>query len=112
MYRNIVTNSIQQTSPNLVRGGILADDMGLGKTLQIIALIISNPDGSPLLPNPKPPSSRYSSATLIVCPLSVIGNWTKQLGVRHVTLLKYYIYIGSYSRRYLVMECVPWDESS
>ncbi|GAA3046500.1 DEAD/DEAH box helicase [Gordonia defluvii] len=49
-------------------GGVLADDMGLGKTVQIIALLchertVDHP------PNP----------TLIVCPMSLVGNWAREL---------------------------------
>ncbi|MCL7463238.1 DEAD/DEAH box helicase [Pseudomonas sp. NW5] len=47
-------------------GLILADEMGLGKTLQIIAL---------LLIDPPPPSS----PALIICPASLIANWSREL---------------------------------
>ena len=49
-------------------GGVLADDMGLGKTVQIIALLAhrraAEPDGPP---------------SLVVSPMSVIGNWQREL---------------------------------
>ena len=41
--------------------GILADDMGLGKTLQIIAVLLDRPAGSP--------------PSLVVCPASLVYNW-------------------------------------
>lgn len=45
-------------------GGCLADDMGLGKTIQILVrLVDERTDGT----SPGP--------TLVVCPLSVVGNW-------------------------------------
>ena len=44
-------------------GGILADDMGLGKTLEMIALILREPQ---------------SGSTLIVAPKGVLSNWEKQ----------------------------------
>ncbi|GAA3244143.1 SNF2-related protein [Dactylosporangium siamense] len=49
-------------------GALLADDMGLGKTVQVLAL-------EALLRDRKrrPP-------TLIVCPLSVLGNWRREIG--------------------------------
>ena len=47
-------------------GGILADDMGLGKTLQVIALLLSQPENS--------------APSLIVCPTSLIYNWEHEFG--------------------------------
>ncbi|PIA14927.1 hypothetical protein COEREDRAFT_21076, partial [Coemansia reversa NRRL 1564] len=60
-------------------GGILADDMGLGKTLAVLALVLKLP--------PRRFSEnyrgRYAGGTLIVCPLSTMGNWEEQV-VTHV----------------------------
>ncbi|MCB9870277.1 MAG: hypothetical protein H6836_01115 [Planctomycetes bacterium] len=52
-------------------GACLADDMGLGKTVQAIVLILdwlkrSRDEGRPHLP------------VLIVCPVSVLGNWRRE----------------------------------
>ncbi len=48
-------------------GGCLADDMGLGKTVQLLALEAvyrsQNPDAKP---------------TLLVCPMSLVGNWQRE----------------------------------
>ncbi|MEV0611356.1 DEAD/DEAH box helicase [Polymorphospora rubra] len=45
-------------------GGILADDMGLGKTVQLLALLAGDgPDAGP---------------TLLVCPMSLVGNWERE----------------------------------
>ena len=41
-------------------GACLADDMGLGKTIQVIALLLQGRNDGP---------------TLVVCPMSVVGNW-------------------------------------
>lgn len=49
-----------------VGGLILADEMGLGKTLQIIALLSMSP----------PPCN---APALIVCPTSLITNWTREI---------------------------------
>jgi SNF2 family DNA or RNA helicase len=49
-------------------GACLADDMGLGKTVQMIALLLRIHDGK---------SSQGPS--LIVCPMSVVGNWYMEL---------------------------------
>lgn len=45
-------------------GGCLADDMGLGKTIQVLARLVAERTngGSP-------------GPTMVVCPLSVVGNW-------------------------------------
>mgnify|MGYP003938820827 CR=1 FL=1 len=46
-------------------GGVLADDMGLGKTVQFIALhLLRREAGGP---------------TLVVCPVSVIANWQREV---------------------------------
>ncbi|MFC9790153.1 DEAD/DEAH box helicase [Rhodococcus sp. NPDC127528] len=49
-------------------GAVLADDMGLGKTIQLLALLAhERADGRP---GPGP--------TLLVCPMSVVGNWQRE----------------------------------
>jgi superfamily II DNA or RNA helicase len=53
-----------QTLAELGLGGVLADDMGLGKTLQSIALLADRPGDRP---------------HLVVCPVSVVGNWEREL---------------------------------
>ena len=50
-------------------GACLADDMGLGKTIQLIALLQYERN------NPK----RKIHPTLLVCPMSVMGNWSREL---------------------------------
>ncbi|SFS92247.1 DEAD/DEAH box helicase [Saccharopolyspora flava] len=47
-------------------GGCLADDMGLGKTVQLLAL-----EALTRAEEPRPP-------TLLVCPMSVVGNWQRE----------------------------------
>ena len=53
-----------QTLADMGLGGVLADDMGLGKTLQSIALLASRSGDRP---------------HLVVCPVSVVGNWEREL---------------------------------
>ncbi|MBI4336483.1 MAG: DEAD/DEAH box helicase [Chloroflexi bacterium] len=52
-------------------GACLADDMGLGKTIQLIALLLHERAGRGKKPGPSP--------TLLVCPMSVVGNWQKEV---------------------------------
>ena len=65
IYTNIATSFSVTKAPQLASGGILADDMGLGKTLQTISLVVSDPHKS-------------KEPTLILCPLSVMSNWSGQ----------------------------------
>ncbi|MBU4195071.1 MAG: DEAD/DEAH box helicase [Actinobacteria bacterium] len=50
-------------------GGCLADDMGLGKTIQLIALLLHERRGEGKKPGP----------TLLVCPMSVVENWRREV---------------------------------
>ncbi|MGH7765247.1 MAG: DEAD/DEAH box helicase, partial [Candidatus Dormibacteraceae bacterium] len=43
-------------------GACLADDMGLGKTVQLLALV----------------QAEHGGPTLLVCPMSVVGNWQRE----------------------------------
>lgn len=74
MFMNIATNHSQMDVPTLASGGILADDMGLGKTLQMISLIAADP------PDPFQ-TAAWSSATLIITPVSVMSNWEGQVSM-------------------------------
>ncbi|MDR1078593.1 MAG: DEAD/DEAH box helicase, partial [Propionibacteriaceae bacterium] len=49
-------------------GACLADDMGLGKTIQLLALEACD----------RPPGHDGLDPTLIVCPMSLIGNWLRE----------------------------------
>ena len=49
-------------------GACLADDMGLGKTIQLIALLLREREDA------KPPGP-----TLLVVPMSLVGNWQREL---------------------------------
>jgi superfamily II DNA or RNA helicase len=64
-------------------GACLADDMGLGKTVQVIAyLTIRKNEG------------RKQKSTLLVCPMSIIGNWMRELH-RFAPSLKVYVHHGA-----------------
>jgi non-specific serine/threonine protein kinase len=49
-------------------GAVLADDMGLGKTVQLLALIAHDLETSEQPVGP----------TLLVCPMSLVGNWQRE----------------------------------
>ena len=51
-------------------GACLADDMGLGKTIQFITLMLRERSRS---------SRTRQNPTLIICPMSVVGNWKKEI---------------------------------
>ncbi|MDH3674735.1 MAG: DEAD/DEAH box helicase, partial [Anaerolineae bacterium] len=50
-------------------GACLADDMGLGKTIQTIAMILREKEDRGRLPGP----------VLLICPTSVVANWSKEV---------------------------------
>lgn len=65
---------------------ILCDEMGLGKSIQTISLILLAPPTGLEYKAPainseaaKLPSGPTKRCTLIVCPVSVLSNWTEQI---------------------------------
>ncbi|HEY2551838.1 MAG TPA: DEAD/DEAH box helicase [Streptosporangiaceae bacterium] len=50
-------------------GGVLADSMGLGKTIQLLALLAYER---------QPGDGRAPAPTLLVCPMSLVGNWEQE----------------------------------
>ena len=54
-------------------GACLADDMGLGKTVQLLALLLTERERR------ERPRKRVAP-TLLVCPMSVVGNWEREAG--------------------------------
>ncbi len=55
---------------SLALGACLADDMGLGKTAQLLALLVAERESTAERPHLAP--------TLIVCPMSLVGNWQRE----------------------------------
>ncbi|MCE0534653.1 DEAD/DEAH box helicase [Kineosporia rhizophila] len=53
-------------------GAVLADDMGLGKTVQLLALIASDQE------KPQGTDDLVPAPTLLVCPMSLVGNWQRE----------------------------------
>ena len=62
-------------------GGVLADDMGLGKTVQLLALMCGE------LP-------REAGPTLLVCPMSLVGNWQRE-AARFAPGLRVHVHHGA-----------------
>ncbi|MCX6689572.1 MAG: DEAD/DEAH box helicase [Methanoregula sp.] len=64
-------------------GACLADDMGLGKTVQLIAHLTLQAT-----------NKRKKKMTLLVCPMSIIGNWVRELQ-RFAPSFRPYVHHGS-----------------
>jgi SNF2 family DNA or RNA helicase len=107
LYFNPVLGQFRKDKPTIVRGGILAQEMGLGKTVISLSLILKNPaptlpqSGSEIAAlsnSPKPTNgegwdkslygktskdnakrgSVISRGTLVVCPVSLVGQWIEE----------------------------------
>ncbi|KAF7354866.1 ATP-dependent helicase rhp16 [Mycena sanguinolenta] len=63
-------------------GGMLADEMGMGKTIQVIALMVSDPNSSTIKPN------------LVVAPTVAIMQWKNEIAT-HTDGLRVLIWHGS-----------------
>ncbi|MFI7608980.1 SNF2-related protein [Micromonospora sp. NPDC049366] len=61
-------------------GGVLADDMGLGKTVQLLALLAGDPP--------------QAGPTLLVCPMSLVGNWQRE-AARFTPGLRVHVHHGA-----------------
>ncbi|MFG3641711.1 SNF2-related protein [Micromonospora sp. NPDC047762] len=61
-------------------GGVLADDMGLGKTVQLLALLAGDPPAA--------------GPTLLVCPMSLVGNWQRE-AARFTPELRVHVHHGA-----------------
>jgi SNF2-related domain/SNF2 Helicase protein/Helicase conserved C-terminal domain len=67
-------------------GGVLADDMGLGKTVQLLSLVAAT--GSVAAP------SAQTGPTLLVCPMSLVGNWERE-AARFTPDLRVHVHHGA-----------------
>jgi hypothetical protein len=64
-------------------GSILADDMGLGKSAQTLALLAHEQDGS-----------LRTGPALLVCPMSLVGNWQRE-AAKFAPALALHVHHGS-----------------
>jgi len=69
-------------------GGCLADDMGLGKTVQLLALLLAAPVESGA------GKRRRRAPTLLVCPMSLVGNWQRE-AARFAPGLRVHVHHGA-----------------
>lgn len=87
MHLCTITQSSQREPPKPIRGSILCDEMGLGKSIQTIGLILSAPPAGLEYKVPAPSDAAKPKSivgptkrcTIIVCPVSVLSNWTDQV---------------------------------
>ena len=85
-------------------GACLADDMGLGKTAQLLALLVEERTrggvgpGGPVPRGATTATKRRTSApklapTLVLCPMSLVGNWQRE-AARFAPKLSVYVHHG------------------
>jgi SNF2 family DNA or RNA helicase len=84
-------------------GACLADDMGLGKTAQLLALLVDerNRNGTAAVRQGRKSTGRRSQSavppapgpTLVVCPMSLVGNWQRE-AARFAPGLSVYVHHG------------------
>ncbi|HEX7050818.1 MAG TPA: DEAD/DEAH box helicase [Longimicrobiales bacterium] len=65
-------------------GACLADDMGLGKTIQLLALLLAE----------REEPAADLAPTLLVCPMSVVGNWQRE-AARFAPTLRVHVHHGA-----------------
>ncbi|HEV7536937.1 MAG TPA: SNF2-related protein, partial [Acidimicrobiia bacterium] len=68
-------------------GACLADDMGLGKTAQLLALMVAEREEADA-------ADPRSAPTLLVCPMSLVGNWQRETA-RFAPDLSVYVHHGT-----------------
>jgi SNF2 family DNA or RNA helicase len=71
-------------------GCVLADDMGLGKTAEALCLVTSEMKSGSAAPG----EAAGPTPTLVVCPMSVVGNWERE-AARFTPELRVHVHHGS-----------------
>ena len=103
-YQDIISGVTSHEEPPQVYGGLLADMMGLGKTLSILSLLCSSLSEAVEWAQSDPEvsvswatgqSTRNVKTTLLVVPLSTVGNWVGQIK-EHLspTAVSHYVFHG------------------
>ncbi|NEA57579.1 DEAD/DEAH box helicase [Streptomyces sp. SID13666] len=74
-------------------GAVLADDMGLGKTAQALALLaVEHAEHADRADHPD--HTAEIRPTLLVCPMSLVGNWRRETA-RFAPMLRVYVHHGA-----------------
>ncbi|MER7585424.1 SNF2-related protein [Kitasatospora sp. NPDC097691] len=83
-----------RTMSGLGLGAVLADDMGLGKTVQTLALLAAEQaERSERAERSESPEGD-AGPTLLVCPMSLVGNWQRE-AERFAPALRRYVHHGA-----------------
>ncbi|OAV93870.1 hypothetical protein PTTG_27191, partial [Puccinia triticina 1-1 BBBD Race 1] len=97
LFNDIVHIGKTRPANHSTQGSILADDMGLGKTLTALALIRTSQDAAEAFANP---NEKLAKATLVIFPLSTLGNWESVIK-KHLdlNLVTYVVYHGEAQKK-------------
>ena len=85
LQREGVGGDTVENTDKRVLGGLLADEQGMGKTIQALSLCLAHPPPLHVAPVGGSLScagggSRAALGTLIVCPLSLLRQWQREIG--------------------------------
>ncbi|MBV2154674.1 DEAD/DEAH box helicase [Kitasatospora sp. SUK 42] len=83
-----------RTMSGLGLGAVLADDMGLGKTVQTLALLAAERAEQAEQAEQADGADGADGPTLLVCPMSLVGNWQRE-AERFAPGLRRYVHHGS-----------------
>ncbi|KAG1670539.1 hypothetical protein FOA52_015404 [Chlamydomonas sp. UWO 241] len=92
-----ILNRVARDVPVQPTGGFLAEEMGLGKTIEVLALILASPPPSSVKAGAVHDAAGrlVSRATLVVCAVSLVGQWVDEAKSKSSGSLKILQYHGS-----------------
>eukprot|EP00798_Chlamydomonas_sp_ICE-L_P005761 gene5761-6058_t len=92
-----LTKKVSLSEPaRIPSGGFLAEEMGMGKTVEVLALILSRPAPVSLIVGSRNAAGKVmTGATLVVCPVSLVGQWVAEAKEKSGQSLKILQYHGS-----------------